>query len=93
MAERLCETVAATSFALPEGGCLSITVSAGVVGYSSGELVPGPLAFVGAADQALMRAKKNGRNRVEQEALLGSSADLIFGAEHERPLGRLWTPP
>jgi len=78
LADRLREAVAATTFPLPGGDCLSITMSAGVIAYAPGESLPDPDAFVDTADQALFRAKRCGRNRVEMEATAHGGGDLIL---------------
>jgi diguanylate cyclase (GGDEF)-like protein len=60
LAERLRQTFADQDF--PEAGCL--TASFGVAAYRSEDL---PNKLLSRADNALYRAKNNGRNRVEQE--------------------------
>ena len=69
VAERLLRTVATTPFPLPEpfgqreDGPLHVTVSVGVADLASGGLSLADLFQQ--AEQALVAAKKNGRNRVE----------------------------
>jgi diguanylate cyclase (GGDEF)-like protein len=60
--ERIRSRVAAEPFAL-EGGDLRVTVSVGVAWL--GEAAPDGTALVARADQALYRAKRAGRDRVE----------------------------
>jgi diguanylate cyclase (GGDEF)-like protein len=63
LAERLCHIIRGESMDIPEG-MVPITISLGVAtNGKGGKCDPGFL--VQCADQALYRAKKNGRNRVE----------------------------
>jgi diguanylate cyclase (GGDEF)-like protein/PAS domain S-box-containing protein len=62
--ERLCRTLEGRSFAVP-GGERSVTMSIGLAELCSGVSVD--MVF-DAADQALYRAKRAGRNRVEETA-------------------------
>ncbi|MCW3846327.1 diguanylate cyclase [Sphingomonas sp. LB-2] len=62
--ERLCRALAARSFAVP-GGERSVTMSIGLAELCSGVTLD--VVFDG-ADQALYRAKRAGRNRVEETA-------------------------
>ena len=66
-AERIRHAVAEAAFPLErEGADVHVTVSAGVASYEGGD---GALAdFLHRADQALYRAKQNGRNRIESLA-------------------------
>ena len=64
VAERLREAVQSLAFA-PPMECLSVTVSLGVAAYPSPQ-VDSASALLRQADEALYRAKLNGRNRVEQ---------------------------
>lgn len=63
LAERLRAAVAGSAVALPDGGILTITLSAGVAAFPSPGLAGG-LDLVRAADACLYRAKGEGRNRV-----------------------------
>jgi diguanylate cyclase (GGDEF)-like protein len=62
MGARLCKTIEQTAAPLPAGGTLTVTVSIGVAGYPAldAETVE---QLIDAADQALYRAKRDGRNR------------------------------
>ena len=62
VAERIRQAVQAEPVALPEG---SITLTASL-GVAAGCEITRPEALIGAADAALYRAKRAGRNRVEQ---------------------------
>ena len=63
VAERMRSTIQSTPFTISaRDGKLSCTVSIGVAGYLQGMTLE---EFVLAADKALYRAKRNGRNRVE----------------------------
>jgi two-component system cell cycle response regulator len=62
-AERLRKRVAQTNFA-ETGDPLNITVSIGVACASSDDDVPTPDSLISRADEALYRAKHEGRNRV-----------------------------
>jgi diguanylate cyclase (GGDEF)-like protein/putative nucleotidyltransferase with HDIG domain len=62
IAERIRNVIAAMSFALPDGGQISITVSAGISCFP--HCAPDARAVVSAADQALYAAKQAGRNCV-----------------------------
>lgn len=67
VAERLRSTIEAASITLDDGTVLQMTISLGVCSYS-GEQLGGVDDFhelIGVADEALYRAKANGRNRVE----------------------------
>ena len=59
--ERVRQVLAYTGIPLPEGGHARITVSIGVAEAQPGESMP---SVVARADQALYRAKAEGRNRV-----------------------------
>lgn len=67
VAERLRSTVEAASITLDDGSKLHMTISAGVCSYSGDELagVEDFNELIRVADEALYRAKGNGRNRVE----------------------------
>jgi diguanylate cyclase (GGDEF)-like protein len=64
LAEALRKGIAESRIAAPDGRTIAGTISIGVhqVGESSGEALAD---LINAADQALYRAKDNGRNRVE----------------------------
>jgi two-component system cell cycle response regulator len=65
IAERLCHTVNARPCLLPDGTTLSVTVSIGLATGLPGLFVPELLTeVIDRADQALLRAKTAGRNRV-----------------------------
>ena len=63
MAERWRQAVAQATFASPDGRSVGVTVSIGVASFDPSHATPDEL--VGAADEALYRAKNDGRNRVE----------------------------
>ena len=63
VAERWRDTVEKTSFVVPDGRLVSITISIGVADYSQSMEEPNDL--VARADQLLYVAKQKGRNRVE----------------------------
>ena len=65
MAERLRIAIEAAEMRDSEGNTFGITVSQGVSSYKPGE---DELAVISRADDALYRAKQNGRNRVETSA-------------------------
>ncbi len=60
--ERMRRAVEAADMTAHDGTVFHVTVSVGISGYRLGEDL---LTFVGRADDALYRAKQNGRNRVE----------------------------
>jgi diguanylate cyclase (GGDEF)-like protein len=62
-AESVLETVLSTPLTLPDGSLLAMSVSVGVAHCRDGAL--DRRAFYAAADQALYRAKRGGRGRVE----------------------------
>jgi diguanylate cyclase (GGDEF)-like protein len=62
-AESVLETVLSTPLTLPDGSLLAMSVSVGVAHCRGGAL--DRRAFYAAADQALYRAKRGGRGRVE----------------------------
>ncbi|GHC54526.1 diguanylate cyclase [Neogemmobacter tilapiae] len=65
IAERLCDTVNVRPCLLPDGTSLPVTVSIGLATGLPGLLIPETLAdVIERADQALLRAKTAGRNRV-----------------------------
>jgi len=63
LAERICQSIRGDCMDIPEG-MVPITISLGVATTCKGKKCDAG-ALVHAADQALYRAKKNGRNRVE----------------------------
>jgi len=65
MAERLRKAIEAAEMRDSEGNTFGITVSQGLSSYKPGE---DELALISHADDALYRAKQNGRNRVETSA-------------------------
>ena len=68
--ERLREAVAGKLFeVLPEGGGLSVTISLGVASVRS-EGDDRPEKVLGRADEALLRAKQTGRNKVVSETAM-----------------------
>jgi diguanylate cyclase (GGDEF)-like protein len=71
LAERLLQAVRQDTIVLAEG-TVSVTLSAGVATSGSGQ---DPETLVGAADAALYRAKRSGRNRVE----VATVADMKVG--------------
>lgn len=70
-AERLRRAVAALPIATGRTA-RTITLSAGVAAYGGGEEWPTPEQLIGAADEALYRAKGAGRDRVEEAESLSS---------------------
>jgi diguanylate cyclase (GGDEF)-like protein len=64
--ERICERVAAKPMASKDQFDLHVSVSIGLAAYSQANA--DAEALIGAADAALYRAKRGGRNRVEREA-------------------------
>jgi len=64
LAERWRQTVEAASFRSPDGRDVGVTVSIGVAAFDPSHASADDL--VGAADEALYRAKHHGRNRVER---------------------------
>jgi len=64
-AERLRGRIEEYDFADPGSTPLNVTVSIGLASFPH-ERVTGPDAFVSLADQALYRAKNDGRNLVRQ---------------------------
>jgi len=64
-AERWREAVAASAFALPDGGRVAATLSIGIAALAPDHTSAADL--VAAADRALYAAKRRGRNRVEVE--------------------------
>jgi diguanylate cyclase (GGDEF)-like protein len=71
VAERLREAVQSLSFAPPMDG-LSVTVSSGIATYPSPQ-VDSVTTLLRQADDALYRAKQNGRNRVETMVISGNN--------------------
>ena len=65
VAERLRKAIETAEMRDSEGNTFGITVSQGVSSYKPGE---DELALISRADDALYRAKQNGRNRVEISA-------------------------
>ena len=63
VAERLRQDVNALSFKPPMGN-LSVTISLGIATFPSAQ-IDNEDSLIRAADEALYRAKQNGRNRVE----------------------------
>jgi len=63
VANRIRQAIASTPISLPSGAVLTVTVSIGISAWLPGEEDMG--AAIKRADQALYRAKQNGRNRVE----------------------------
>ncbi len=68
IAERIRKNIAGHNFELPDGNINKITISIGVAtllpGMSGKEETAGPEQLIKTADQALLQAKENGRNRV-----------------------------
>ena len=64
--EKLCAAVASAPVAVAEGQALPVTVSVGAASLEHTHF-KSPSEMIAAADQALYRAKRNGRNRVEAE--------------------------
>jgi len=62
MAERWRQAVEVSSFRAPDGRNVGVTVSIGVASFSADQASPDEL--VNSADEALYRAKHQGRNRV-----------------------------
>ena len=74
VAERLREAVQAFSFAPPLGN-LAVTVSLGIATFPSAQ-VDSIDSLIQQADEALFRAKQNGRNRVETMVVPARESDL-----------------
>lgn len=68
-AERLRHTISSAPFAPPDGQPLTMTVSGGIAEWQPGTRLD---ALIQAADQALYRAKADGRNRIAVSGLTGS---------------------
>jgi len=68
VAERLRQRVEAATLLTAEGETLRFTISSGVADYEFDEPIQDPDVLIDSADKALLRAKKNGRNRVEVAA-------------------------
>lgn len=66
LAEKYCALIRNHAFAGAEGEALSVTTSIGVAAYRNA--YHSPSEMVRAADQALYRAKEQGRDRVEAAA-------------------------
>jgi len=73
VAERLSEAVQAFSFAPPLEN-LAITVSLGIATFPSAQ-VDSIDSLIQQADEALFRAKQNGRNRVETMVIPARESD------------------
>jgi diguanylate cyclase (GGDEF)-like protein len=63
LAERWRSAVQQTSFELPDGRKLRVTLSIGIAQFKREDA--SPLELVARADAALYRAKQSGRNRIE----------------------------
>ena len=88
VAERVRRAVATTSFALPDGREIGMTVSIGISCYPS--CAASPEAAVNTADQALYIAKQAGRNHVllyseTLKARIVKDPDLIVTLLNESP--------
>jgi two-component system, cell cycle response regulator len=67
VAERLRRRIAADAFSIQQGTrTVPVTISVGIAALRSKE--DGPAALLKRADQALYRAKRDGRNRVVPDA-------------------------
>ena len=68
IAERIRKNIAGHNFELPDGNIYKITISIGVVtllpGMSGKKKTTDPEQLIKTADQALLQAKEDGRNRV-----------------------------
>jgi diguanylate cyclase (GGDEF)-like protein len=62
LAERIRDLICGRTILSPEGNPITITCSFGIASYPA---VRDPATLLAAADEALYRAKRNGRNRVE----------------------------
>ena len=65
VAERLRRRIAAEPFTIPQGRTIETTISIGIATLDAGDNVP---KLLKRADQALYRAKRDGRNRVVADA-------------------------
>jgi diguanylate cyclase (GGDEF)-like protein len=77
LAERVRAAVAAVRVALPGGDLLSVTASLGVAALDA--RAPAPDRLVEAADAALYRAKRAGKNRVEVSAARRGRPAMLSG--------------
>ena len=70
VAERLRRRIASEPFPIQQGGrSIEVTISVGIAGLGPGDTAA---AVLKRADQALYRAKRDGRNRVVPDAAGGS---------------------
>jgi diguanylate cyclase (GGDEF)-like protein len=76
LAERVRTTLAAQPIELPDGGTIAVTCSLGVASHVRGGEEE---ELVAAADEALYRAKRNGRNRVESASSPTSHPEVSLG--------------
>ena len=65
VAERLRRRIASEPFPIQQGGRSRVTISVGIAGLGPGD---NAAAVLKRADQALYRAKRDGRNRVVPDA-------------------------
>jgi diguanylate cyclase (GGDEF)-like protein len=81
LAERILHAVSSETFTFP-GGTVDLTVSLGVVARDDG-IDTDPASIVKAADDALYRAKREGRNRI----VLAGPRDLELAGQEVRAAG------
>src|SRR5262249_53802380 len=77
-AERLRESIAAEPFALAEG-VVPVTLTLGVAASNQAPGTRTPALLIRAADAALYRGKKGGRNRVE----VATAEDVATAERHD----------
>ena len=82
--EKLRAAVASVPVPIAGGEALPVTVSIGTASLAHTQFVS-PSEMIAAADQALYRAKRNGRNRVEAERRRSQRAAGVVSPEGPRP--------
>ena len=72
IAERLRHEIAANKFHLPKGGSLDVTASIGIASTENGGEDDSAQKLIKRADEALYKAKSDGRNRVIQHSVIAA---------------------